>query len=101
MTFKRDLAQSVVSTVTSSQATAQGARGAQLAEITVPRLFIGRSLGDLDVRREYGLSVLMIRHSNGSVTTAPDAIAVFAEGDVMIALARAADVTRFSQLGES
>ena len=98
-TLKRDIVQSVASTITTSKATA-GASGTRLAELEVPQHFVGKSLRDLDVRRRYGVSVLMIRHADGSVTAASDADLVFVEGDVMIALGRGADVALLSESDE-
>jgi hypothetical protein len=99
-TLKRDIVQSVASTITASKETA-GTSGTRLAELEVPQHFVGKSLRDLDIRRRYGVSVLMIRHANGSVTAASDADSVFVEGDVMIALGRGADVALLSEADEA
>jgi len=86
--LKRDMVQSLASTLTSGTAKKRvaTAHGTQLVEIPVPQPFVGRSLRSLDVRRRYGVTILMIRHADGSMAAAPDADDTFAVGDVLIVL---------------
>jgi trk system potassium uptake protein TrkA len=60
-----------------------------VAEVPVPASFLGRSIGDLDIRREYGVSILMVKHTGEGkeeLTTAPTAGYVFHSGDVLLVL---------------
>ncbi|MDH5550960.1 MAG: chloride channel protein, partial [Gemmatimonadota bacterium] len=67
-----------------------GAGGAVVAEVPAPPAFAGKSIAALDVRRTYGVSVLMVRHSDEhgkqSLTTSPPADYTFRSGDVLLVL---------------
>ena len=59
-----------------------------VAEVSVPGQFIGRSIGELNIRQDFGVSVLMIKHTGGEaeeLTTTPTADYVFKTGDVILA----------------
>jgi len=60
----REMASSMALTV-SNQRRSQalpGLHGVNLAEIPVPESFVGQSLGSLDLRHKYGVTVLLIKH---------------------------------------
>jgi len=62
--LKREMASSMALTV-SNQRQSQampGLHGVNLAEIQVPESFVGQSLGNLDLRQKYGVTVLLIKH---------------------------------------
>ena len=101
--LRRDMVQSLASTLSSGKAQARvaTAHGTQLVEIPVPLRFIGRSLRDLDVRSRYGVTILMIRHADGSVTAAPDADYTFGGGDILIALGGDAEMERLAHAQET
>lgn len=67
-----------------------GLHDVNLAEIVVPPSFVGSSLGDLDIRRNYGVTVLLIKHrAEGSEEiedSIPDASHVLREGDRLLIL---------------
>jgi hypothetical protein len=86
--LKRDMVQSLATTLTSATAETRvaTAHGTQLVEIPVPQSFVGCSIRTLDVRRRFGVTILMIRCADASVTAGPDADYTFASGDVLIAL---------------
>jgi trk system potassium uptake protein TrkA len=68
----------------------RSAGGTVVAELAAPRSFLGRSIADVDVRRRYGVSVLMVKHADGngqeSLTPSPAGGYVFREGDVLLVL---------------
>jgi len=90
--FMRDMAGSMASTVVPSSVPHPIAAGGgtSVAEVMVPAAFVGRSIGDMNVRGTYGVSILMIRHANGEgterLTTTPSADYVFAPGDILLVL---------------
>ncbi len=88
--FMRDMAGSMVSTVQQGgMASVPAAGDSVVAEVPVPTSFLGRSIGDLDIRREYGVSILMVKHTGEGkeeLTTAPTAGYVFRSGDVLLVL---------------
>jgi CIC family chloride channel protein len=90
--FKRDMARGVASAVDSDKAaaTVHALVGAAVAEIPVPPGFVGKTIKELDIRRRYGVSVLMIKHEGAiddqPVDAAADPDYVFQPGDVMLAM---------------
>jgi len=90
--FMRDMAGSMASTVRprSGPQSIAAVGGTSVAELPVPQDFVGQSIGGLNVRGAYGLTILMIKHANGEglqrLTTSPTADYVFAPGDVMLVL---------------
>lgn len=67
-----------------------GLEGVNLAEIVVPPSFVGSSLGELDIRRRYGVTVLLIKHrlegSEEIENRIPDASHVLREDDRLLVL---------------
>ena len=61
-----------------------------MAEIPVPAQFVGMSLGELDIRNRYAVSVLLIKQKVAGredlVNAVPDADYVFRPGDVMLVM---------------
>jgi len=88
--FKRDMAGSMVSSVQPERhmEPIPAAGNTVVAEVSVPGHFIGRSIGELNIRQDFGVSVLMIKHTGGEaeeLTTTPTAAYVFKTGDVILA----------------
>jgi CIC family chloride channel protein len=88
--FKRDMAGSMVSSVQPERGMEPipAAGNTVVAEVAVPGHFIGRSIGELNIRQDFGVSVLMIKHTGGAeeeLTTTPTADYVFKAGDVILA----------------
>lgn len=54
-----------------------------IIEIITPRKFIGKSLGELDLRAKYGLSVMAIKNED-KVNVAPGADARIKETDILV-----------------
>lgn len=67
------------------------ADGYQIAEALVPEAWHHRSLVDVNVRRNYGLTVIGIRRGEGFLAS-PGADMVFEPEDVMVVLGQQADV---------
>jgi len=90
--FMRDMAGSMAQTVRPGTGIQRirSAGGTVVAELAVPRSFLGRSIADVDVRRQYGVSVLMVKHADGngqeSLTPSPAGGYVFTDGDVLLVL---------------
>ncbi len=64
-----------------------------MAEITPPKMVLGRSLEELDLPRRYGLNVMAIKRGN-RVIVSPRAGERIAEGDVMVVIGSAEGITR-------
>jgi len=103
--LRRDMASTMAETVgnrTPARAL-PGVRDMSLAEIPAPPTFFGRTLGSLDIRNRYGVSLLLIKRRSGVdeeiVDELPDADFVFEEGDVMLVLGKEEHLERFERAG--
>jgi Trk K+ transport system NAD-binding subunit len=90
--FKRDMAHSMVSSVTPGSRTevVPAARDAVVAEVPVPSSFVGKTIRELDIRQTYGVSVLMVKQQSlegrENLHSTPDADYAFEEDDVMLVM---------------
>jgi len=90
--FKRDMARSMVATVSRERPieTVPAVEDTVVAEVHVPPAFIGKSIRDLDIRQNYGISVLMMKQTAPAggerLETTPEAGYVFKEDDVMLVM---------------
>jgi CIC family chloride channel protein len=90
--FKRDMARSMVSTVApgGGSEVVPAAENAVVAEIPVPSTFVGKSIRDLNIRQDYGASVLMVKQLSDDgherLQATPDANYEFRDGDVMLVM---------------
>lgn len=60
---------------------------ARVAEVEAPELFVGSTLGDLDLRVRHGVSALVIRRGSDALPN-PGAGTVVESGDVLVVLGR-------------
>jgi len=103
--LKRDMASTMAVTVGNSPKTRAlpGVRGMSMAEVPVPESFFGRSLGSLDIRSRFGVSLLLIKRKGDAgeqiIDEVPDADSVFQEGDVMLVLGNEDRISRFERNG--
>jgi CIC family chloride channel protein len=103
--LKRDMASTMAATVGNGPRARAlpGVRGMSLAEVPAPASFFGRSLGSLDIRNRFGVSLLLIRRQGDDgeqiVDELPDADSVFQEGDVMLVLGSEDRISRFEKSG--
>lgn len=58
-----------------------------IVEILTPRKFIGKSLGELNLRAKYGISIMAIRNGD-TVDVAPGADARIQEKDILVVVSR-------------
>jgi len=90
--FKRDMASSMVSTVSRGPRAEPipAVEDTSIAEIPVPPPFVGKSLGSLDIRNRYKVTILLVKQRNGVgeevVNAVPSAAYAFRAGDVMLVM---------------
>ncbi len=90
--FKRDMVASMVSTVGDEHKVelVPAAGDTVVAEIPVPSQFLGKTIRELDIRRSFGVSVLMIKQSTADggerLNTTPGADYRFKIGDVLLVM---------------
>ena len=103
--LKRDMASTMASTLGNGNAARAlpGVHGMSLAEVPAPVSFLGQSLVSLDIRRRFGVNVLLIKRKGGEgeriVDELPSADFVFQQGDVMLVLGSEHDLERFERNG--
>jgi CIC family chloride channel protein len=103
--LKRDMASTMAVTVGNGPRARAlpGVRGMSMAEVPVPASFFGRSLGSLDIRNRFGVSLLLIKRRGDDgeqiIDELPDADSVFQEGDVMLVLGNENRISRFERNG--
>jgi CIC family chloride channel protein len=101
--FKRDMARGLVSAVGGEKKVelVPAVEDAVVAEVPVPDRFLGRSIRDLNIRQDFGFSILMIRRrtpgGSGALDVTPAADYVFQSGDVMLVLGPGKDVGSLRQ----
>ncbi|MCR4442301.1 MAG: TrkA family potassium uptake protein [Peptococcaceae bacterium] len=69
------------------------APGYSVLETMTPSRFVGKSLGELNLRARYGISVMAIKKA-GTVVIAPGAGAVLEEKDILIVVGENEDLAR-------
>jgi hypothetical protein len=90
--FKRDMAGSMAAALEqeSGPEPVAAASDALVAEVPVPQRFVGRTIGELDIRRHFGVSVLMTKRTLADggehLDTHLEADYTFRQGDVMLVL---------------
>lgn len=67
-----------------------------ILEIQVPSKFVGRSLAQIDIRREYGCNVMAIKH-NDEINIAPIATDILHEGDVLVVVGKNDDLEELDE----
>lgn len=90
--FKRDMATGMASSISGKapQTTIPGAGNLRLAEMKVPSRYVGRSIADVNVRKRFGVSILLlkrpVRGHDELVDTLPTAETVFEADDVVLVM---------------
>jgi hypothetical protein len=103
--FKRDMASCMSSSLSGAQPlrAIPGVRGMSMAEIPVPPSFVSRSIAELDVRKRFDATILLIkRQAEGSselVNQLPDANFVLMEGDILLMMGDDRQLRRLERLG--
>jgi len=75
-----------------------------IMETKAPRVFIGQSIGGLDIRARHGLTIIGVRKQEPSdknvcdINIAPRADYIIHEGDVLILLGSNANLEKFKQI---
>ncbi|MCP4897443.1 MAG: CBS domain-containing protein, partial [bacterium] len=103
--LKRDMASSMALAASHGPVTRAlpGVRGMSMAEVPAPLSFLGKSLGSLDVRSRYRVTILLIKRTieggERIIDELPDADYVFEEGDVLLVMGTEERLRRFETVG--
>ncbi len=66
-------------------------------ELKVPRVYIGKSLMELNLRHKYDINILAVKHSDGKMNVTPDPNLKLGEEDLLIILTRANVIGKITQ----
>ena len=69
----------------------------RIYELKVPSVLSGKSLGELDFRKRFGMNVVAIRSADGRLNTSPNAETVLQENDTIFVLGEEASIERFDK----
>jgi len=72
--------------------------GYSIAEIKIPNLFIGKSLIEIHLRRNYNIDVLLIRNEEEKVNISPERDTKFKKNDILTVLGKDTDLKKFSNM---
>ncbi len=98
--FKRDMAMGMASNITSQQQieSLPGIGDLAVAEIPVPSNFNSKSIAELNIRKEFDATILMIKHKeNGQniiTESIPSADTILHFGDIMLAMGSKISLTK-------
>jgi len=65
-----------------------------LLEMFPPEEFIGKSLGELNIRARHGLNVIAVKHEGGEVDISPQAEHLIKKGDLLVVIGQNADIDK-------
>lgn len=103
--LKREMASTMALAVTNGvrEQTLPGIHGVRLAEVPVPPGFVGRTLGELEIRTRFDVTVLLIKHRSGGseelVERVPDASFILEESDLLLVLGAEGGIRRLEAEG--
>lgn len=101
--FKRDIATGLVGTLDdrTSVASIPGMNNIRIAEILISPRFSGRTLSELDIRKRFGISVVMVKHrADGKeelIDTIPTADTILKSGDIVVAMGDESSLKKFER----
>jgi CIC family chloride channel protein len=83
---RRDISSSLASKISmkGDSSSVHFLEGYMVAEIRPPKLFIGYSIRELNIRAKYGVDILSIKTSKGSVKAIPDPNHIIAEDEFLV-----------------
>ncbi len=90
--FKRDMASSMASSLSGNRhaESIPAVKNTSIVEVPVPASFVGRSLGSLDIRNRFEVTVLIVKQRDGAgedvVRASPGADYTFRSGDVLLVI---------------
>jgi len=99
--FKREMASGMTSLFSNKarQIPIPGVQGLRLAEITVPRRHVDQTIAELNVRKKYGVAILLVKTKikgrDELVEAIPAADTTLREGDVLLLMGTGQGIRRF------
>jgi CIC family chloride channel protein len=102
--FKRDMASSMSTSLVGGPVpyAIPGVHGMSMVEIQVPPDFVGKSVAEVDVRRRFDVTILLLKRKSGEddqvIHEIPEARSVFRDGDGMLVMGREEQLRRLERL---
>ena len=73
------------------------AAGYRVEEMVAPRWMHGKTLGQMELRKKHGVTVILIRRRDGSIDFSPGADGMVQEGDILVLAGKVEDLERLEQ----
>ncbi len=100
---RRDLASSFASKIKSPEVnrTIHFLEGYSISEIPIPTSFIGKSVAELNIRKNYGVDIILLRKKNRKktkITPVPDSSYIFESTDQILILGHVGMINKMKNL---
>ncbi len=69
----------------------------RIYEVRVPEVITGKTLGELDFRKRFGLNVVAVKSKDGEIEMTPTAETVLKEGDYIFVIGDQSSIERFDK----
>lgn len=69
-----------------------------IAEIVTPSKWIGKTIGELDLRANYGINVMAVKHGM-EINISPDATDTLKPGDIMVVIGKNEQINKVEERG--
>jgi trk system potassium uptake protein len=69
-----------------------------IVELDVPDLLVGKSMAEAAIRREYGITILVIKEDNGNFIVSPSGEYILSQNERLIVLGSHQQIDHFSKL---
>ena len=68
-----------------------------IAEVDIPEPWCNKSLGELNIRAEYGINIMAIKRNN-DIDVSPSASSIIKQGDVLIAIGSVKELSKLENM---
>ena len=69
-----------------------------IAEIVTPSKWIGKTIGELDLRANYGINVMAVKHGM-EINISPDALDTLKPGDILVVIGKNEQINKVEERG--
>lgn len=69
-----------------------------IAEIVTPSRWIGKTIGELDLRANYGINVMAVKHGM-EINISPDAVDTLKPGDILVVIGKNEQINKVEERG--
>lgn len=74
------------------------AQGYRIEELAAPQSYVGKNLKELNLRNRMSLTIIVIKHADGTLLTSPGGEAIIQDGDNLVVLGKNTDLDKIEQM---